>query len=75
MNSKTVISLEELSQILAATDISHSHKEYIFAATKNLSSSLEILEGSKFPELQKYFLANLQRKLKNQGQHMMERDH
>ena len=35
--------------------VSHSQEEYIFVATKNLSSSLEILEGPKFPELQKYF--------------------
>ena len=55
MNSKAMISLEDLSQILEATEISHSHEEYILAATKNLSSSLEILEGPKFPELQKYF--------------------
>ena len=55
MNSKTVISLEELSQIPAVAEISHSHEEYILAATKNLSSSLEILEGPKFPELQKDF--------------------
>ena len=47
--------MEEFSQILAATEISHSHEEYILEATKNLSSSLETLEGPKFPELQKDF--------------------
>ena len=53
MNSKIIISLVELSQILAAARISNSHEEYILAASKNLSTSLEILEGPKFPELQK----------------------
>lgn len=55
MNSKTMISLEELSQILAGAEISHSHEEYILAAAKNLSTYLEIIEGPKFHELQKYF--------------------
>ena len=55
MNSKTIISLEELSQILAAAEISHSHEQYILAAAKKLSTSLEILEGPKFHVLQKYF--------------------
>ena len=59
MNSKAVISLEELSQILAETKISHSHEEYILAAGKNLSSSLEILEEPKLePEIEE-FLASL----------------
>jgi hypothetical protein len=53
MNAK-MITLEELSQILAATRISPSQEEHILAATKNLSISPEILEGPKFPELQKY---------------------
>ena len=65
MNSKMVIRLEELSQILEATEISNSHEEYILEATQNLSTSLEILEGPKFPELQKIFLSNLRRKMKN----------
>ena len=47
--------MEELSQILAIAKISHSHEEYILVASKNLSSSQEILEGPKFPELQKDF--------------------
>lgn len=47
--------MEELSQILVVVGISHSHEEYILATTKNLSTSLEILEGPKFPELQKDF--------------------
>jgi hypothetical protein len=64
MNAK-MISLEELSQILAAVGISPSQEEHILAAAKNLSTSPEILEGPKFPELQKILLANLQRKLKN----------
>ena len=55
MNLEMVISIEELSQILAGAGISHSHKEYILAVAKNLSTSLEILEGPKFPELQKDF--------------------
>jgi hypothetical protein len=55
MNSKIVISLEELSQILAGVGISHPHEKYILAIAKNLSTSLEILEGPMFPELQKYF--------------------
>ena len=50
-----VISLKELSQILAVAKTSHSHEEYILAVAKNLSTSLEILEGPKFPELHKYF--------------------
>ena len=55
MNSKMMISLEELSQILAMDGISHPHDEYILEIAKNLSSSLETLAGPKFPELQKYF--------------------
>ena len=50
-----MISLEELSQILVAAGISHSHEECIMVAAKNLSTSLKILEGLKFPELQKDF--------------------
>ena len=55
MNSKMVISLEELSHILAAVGISHSHEEHILETAKNLSTSLETLEGPKFLELQKDF--------------------
>ena len=55
MNSKMVINLEELSQILEVADISHSHGEYILAVDENLSTSLQILEGPKFHELQKDF--------------------
>ena len=50
-----MISLEELSQILEVARISHSHEEYILAVAKIISSSLEILEGPKFLELQKDF--------------------
>ena len=67
MNSKEVISLAELSQILAATRISHSHEEYILAAAKNLSTSLEILEGPKFPKIQKYFPCQSTKEAENLG--------
>ena len=67
MNSKAMIRLEELSQILAATKISHSLEEYILAATKNLSTSLEILEGPKFPELQKDFPCQSTKEAENLG--------
>lgn len=67
MNSKTIISLEELSQILAAARIFPSHKEYILVAAKNLSTYLEILEGPKFPELQKYFPCQSTKKAKRLG--------
>ena len=59
MNSNMVISLEELSQILAAVRISHSHEEYILAAAKNLSNSLETLEGPSSLSYKKIVLANL----------------
>jgi hypothetical protein len=44
MNSKVIISLEELSQILAIARISSSQEEHILTIAKNLSTSLEILE-------------------------------
>jgi hypothetical protein len=49
-----MITLEELSQILAAARISPSQEEHILAATKNLSISTKILERPKSPELHKY---------------------
>ena len=42
-------------------------EEYILAATKNLSTSLEILEGPKFPELQKYFPCQSTKEAKKLG--------
>jgi hypothetical protein len=48
-----MIILEELSQILATTEISPSQEEHILALVKKLSTSPEILEGPKFLELQK----------------------
>ena len=55
MNSEATISLRELSQILAAVEISSFQEEHILAAAKNLSTSLEILEESRFYELQNDF--------------------
>jgi hypothetical protein len=52
INAKMII-LEEISQILATTDISPSQEEHILAVAKNLRISLEILEVPKVPELQK----------------------
>jgi hypothetical protein len=43
MNAKMII-LEELSQILAAVEISSFQEEHILAAAKSLSTSPEILE-------------------------------
>ena len=48
-----MITLEELSQIVEVVEISPSQEEHILATAKNLSISPEILEGPKFPELQK----------------------
>ena len=50
-----MIRLEELSQILAVAKIYHSHEEYILEEARKLSTSLDILEGPKFHELQKDF--------------------
>jgi hypothetical protein len=55
MNSKVIISLEELSQILATTGISSFQEEHILTIVKNLSTSLEILEESRSYELQNDF--------------------
>jgi hypothetical protein len=46
------ISLEELSQILATTEISSFQEEHILAAAKSISTSHEILEESRSYELQ-----------------------
>ena len=67
MNLEMVISLEELSQILAVAGISHSHEEYILATTKKLSTSLETLEGPKFPELEKDFPCQSTKEAKKLG--------
>jgi hypothetical protein len=67
MNSKTVIILEELAQILAVVGISHSHQEYILAPAKKLSTSPQILEGPKFPELQKDFPCQSTKEAKKLG--------
>jgi hypothetical protein len=47
--------LGELSQIPAATEISSFKEEHILTIVKNLSTSLEILEESRFYELQNDF--------------------
>jgi hypothetical protein len=47
--------LRELSQILEAVGISSFQEEHILAATKNLSTSPEILEESRSYELQNDF--------------------
>ena len=47
MNSEATISLRELSQILAATEISSFQEEHIFIAAKSVSISPEILEKSR----------------------------
>ena len=43
-------SLEELSQILAATGISSSQEEQILIAVKNLSASPEVIKEPEFHE-------------------------
>jgi hypothetical protein len=55
MNSKVIISLEELSQILAIAGISSSQEEHILTIAKNLSTSPEILEELRSYELQNDF--------------------
>jgi len=70
-----MISLEELSQILAAAMISPSQKEHILAVAKNLSTSPEILEGPKFPELQKYSPCQSPKEAEKLGTHLIESDH
>jgi hypothetical protein len=55
MNSEATISLRELSQILAASEISSFQEEHILAAARNLSTSPEILEESRSYELQNDF--------------------
>ena len=55
MNSKVIISLEELSQILAIVGISYSQEEHILTIAKNLSTSPEILEESRSYELKNDF--------------------
>jgi hypothetical protein len=52
MNSKMTISLEELSQILATTEISSFQEEHILAVAKSVSTSPKILEESRSYELQ-----------------------
>jgi hypothetical protein len=47
--------LRELSQILAATEISSFQEEHILAAAKSVSTSSEILEESRSYELQNDF--------------------
>ena len=57
MNSKMLISMRELSQILAAAgiSISSSQKKHILKEVKNLSTSPEIIEEPQYHELQKEF--------------------
>jgi hypothetical protein len=55
MNSEATISLRELSQILATTDISYFQEEHILATTKSVSTSPEILEESRSYKLQDGF--------------------
>jgi hypothetical protein len=52
MNLKMIVSLEELSQILAIAEISYFQEEHILAATKSVSTSPEILEESRSYDLQ-----------------------
>jgi hypothetical protein len=55
MNSKVIISLEELSQILETVGISSFQEEHILTLLKNLSTSSEILEESRSYELHNDF--------------------
>jgi hypothetical protein len=47
MGSNMIMSLEELSQILATTGISSSQKEHILTTVRNLSNSLKDIEEPK----------------------------
>ena len=55
MNSEATISLREISQILAAVEISSFQEEHILATAKNISTSPEILKESRSYELQNDF--------------------
>ena len=53
MDSKVLISMRELSQILATTRISISQEENILALVESLSAALEMTNEPKSQELQK----------------------
>ena len=56
MDSKVLISMRELSQILATAGILIYQEENILTAVENLSTSPEITYKPKSQELQKYVL-------------------
>ena len=58
MNSKVLISIRELSQILAMVGISISQEEKILIAFESLSTSSEIEDETQSQELQKDFPYN-----------------
>jgi hypothetical protein len=77
MDSKMIMSLEELSQILAAAGISSSQEEHILTIVKNLSTSPKDIEEPKFHEPHPrrsrkpslITLSNLPEEIKNHGPH------
>jgi hypothetical protein len=67
--------LREHSQILAAAGISSFQEENILAIAKSLSTSLEILEESRYYELQNDFPCQNAKEVGNYGLHLVESNH
>ena len=76
MDSKVLISMRELSQILATTaiSISTSQEEKLLIAVESLSTSPKMEDKPKFQELQRIFFAKLQKNPTHWGLYLKESD-
>ena len=67
MDSKVLISMRELSQILVTAGISISQEENILTAFESLSTTPEITDEPKSQELQKYVLCETKKEADTLG--------
>ena len=74
MDSKVLISMRELSQILATARISIYQEETILIVVDSLSTSPKTTYELKSQKLQNMFFARLQKKLIHWGLHPKERN-